>query len=117
MRMHPAVKPAVWGAVAGAIGVTIVGFSSLGWMLGSTAEQMANQRADVAVVAALTPVCVAKFEAQTDAKEKLVEFKKVSASWDQSSFIEKGGWATIPGSDKPNSEVARACAEKLGGST
>lgn len=92
-------------------------FSALGWMLGSTADRIANERAEVAVVAALTPVCVAKFEAQADAATKLVEFKKVSTSWDQSSFIEKGGWATMPGSATPNSAVAHACAEKLGSVT
>jgi hypothetical protein len=113
MQVHPGIKPAVWGAVVGAAGISIIGFSSLGWTFGGTAEQMANQRAEVAVVAALTPICVAKFEAQTDAAIKLVAFKKI-ASWNQHSFIEKGGWATMPGSHTPNSAVAEACAEKLG---
>lgn len=115
MKIHPGIKPAVWGAAIGAIGIFIVGFSSLGWTFSGTAEQMANRRAEVAVVAALTPICVAKFEAQADAATKLAAFKKVS-SWDQRSFIEKGGWATMPGSNKPNSAVADACAEKLGSS-
>jgi hypothetical protein len=79
------------GAVVGAVGIAVVGFSTLGWTFGSTTDRMANQRAEVAVVAALALVCVAKFEAQADAATKLVEFKKVSTSWDQSSFIEKGG--------------------------
>lgn len=113
MKLHPGIRPAVWGAAVGAVAISIIGFSSLGWVLGSTAEQMASQRADAAVVAALTPVCVGKFEAQTDAGAKLAEFKKVSTSWDQQSFIEKGGWATMPGSSKPNSAVAIACAQKL----
>jgi hypothetical protein len=117
MKIHPGLKPALWGAVVGAIGFAVVGFSTLGWTLGSTADRMANERAEVAVVAALTPICVAKFEAQADASKKLVEFKKVSTSWDQSSFIENGGWATMPGSATPNSAVAHACAEKLGRST
>jgi len=61
MKIHPGVKPAVWGAVAGAVAVTVVGFSSLGWTLGSTAERMATQRAETAVVAVLAPICVEKF--------------------------------------------------------
>ena len=117
MKVHPGLKPALWGAVVGAVGIAVVGFSTLGWTLASTADRMANERAEVAVVAVLTPVCVAKFEAQADAATKLVEFKKVSTSWDQSSFIEKGGWATMPGSATPNSAVAHACAEKLGSVT
>jgi hypothetical protein len=117
MWARPEVKPAVWGAVAGAVAMAIIGFLALGWTLGSTAEHMANSRAQAAVLAALTPVCVARFEAQADAAAKLTEFKKISMSWDQRSFIEKGGWATIPGSATPNSDVATACAEKLGKAT
>ena len=30
MKIHPGVKPAVWGAVVGAVAFAIVGFSSLG---------------------------------------------------------------------------------------
>ena len=116
MKVHPGVKPAVWGAVVGAVAFTVVGFSSLGWTLGSTAEKMANQRAETAVVAALTPICVEKLQQQTDAAAKLVAFNKVS-SWDRRALIEKGGWATMPGNNAPNSAVASACAEKLGSLT
>jgi hypothetical protein len=116
MKIHPGVKPAVWGAVVGAVAFTVVGFSSLGWTLGSTAEKMATQRAEAAVVAALVPICVEKFQHQADAPAKLVEFNKVS-SWNRRSVIEKSGWATMPGSDTPNSAVASACAEKLGSLT
>jgi hypothetical protein len=116
MKIHPGVKPAVWGAVVGAVAFAIVGFSLLGWTLGSTAETMATQRAEAAVVAVLTPICVEKFRHQADAPAKLVEFNKAS-SWNRRSVIEKGGWATMPGTDKPNSAVASACAEKLGSLT
>ena len=114
MKIHPGVKPAVWGAVVGAVAFTVVGFSSLGWTLGSTAEKMATQRAEAA---ALAPICVEKFQQQTDAVAKLVAFNKISSSWDRRSLIEKGGWATMPGTDKPNSAVVSACAEKLGSLT
>jgi hypothetical protein len=114
MTFYPAIKPAFWGAVVGAVAMAIVGFSWLGWTLGSTAEQLANTRAEAATVAALAPVCVARFEAQADAPTRLTELRKILTSWDQASFIEKGGWATTPGSDKPNSAVAGACAQILG---
>jgi hypothetical protein len=117
MRSHPGVKPAVWGAVIGAAGMAIVGFSAFGWTLGTSAERMAKDQAEAAVADALTPVCVARFEAQADAGAKLADFKKITTSWDQLSFVEKGGWATIPGSATPNSDVARACAERLGKTT
>ena len=31
-------------------------------------------------------------------------------SYDQTSFVEKAGWATMPGSTSPGSGVAKACA-------
>jgi hypothetical protein len=117
MRSYPEIKPALWGAVIGAVAMSIFGFWALGWTLGSSAERMASDRAEAAVVEALTPVCVARFEAQADAATQLADFKKISTSWDQRSFIEKGGWATLPGSATPNSAVASSCAARLGKTT
>ena len=109
-----AVRPALWGAVAGAIGLAIVGFSWGGWVTGGTAETLAKNSAATAVVAALTPICVERFRQAADASANLVEMKKAAYASDQSKFVEKGGWATMPGSTEPNSAVARACAESLG---
>jgi hypothetical protein len=116
MKKYPAVKPAIWGGVAGAIAISVIGFSQFGWTLGSTAERMANERAQAAVVAALTPICVEKFQHQADAPAKLAEFSKVS-SWDRRAIIEKGGWATIGGSDAPNSPLLKHRSDQGGSST
>jgi hypothetical protein len=116
MKKFPSLKPGIWGAVVGAAAIPVVGFPSLGWTLGSTAERMAKERAQTAVVDVLAPICVEKFQHQADAATKLIEFKNVSSSWDRRSFIEKGGWATMAGTDAPNSAVVTACAERLGGS-
>ena len=113
MKAHPSLKPALWGAVAGAVAISVVGFSQFGWMLGSTAERMATDRAESAVVSVLAPICVDKFQQQANSAARLIEFKN-SASWDQRSLIEKGGWATTPGTGKMNSAVATACADKIG---
>ena len=72
---------------------------------------MVNTGSQKAVVLALTPFCVEKFNAQADAIARLDELKKLG-SYSQGSFVEKAGWATF-GSDKPNSAVARACANAL----
>jgi hypothetical protein len=115
MKKFPSLKPGIWGGVIGAAAISVVGFSSLGWTLGSTADRMAKERAQIAVVDVLAPICVERFQHQTDAATKLIEFKKVSSSWDRRSFIEKGGWATMAGTDAPNSAVVTACAERLVG--
>jgi hypothetical protein len=108
------VKPALWGAAAGAIALAIVGFNWGGWVTGGTAETLAKNSAATAVVAALAPICVEKFRQAADATANLAEMKKATYAWDQSKFVEKGGWATMPGSAEPNSAVAKACAESLG---
>jgi hypothetical protein len=112
MQVPQWVKPAVWGGVVGALGMMIIGFSWWGWVLGSTAERMATERASAAVTAVLVPICVERFMGQVDAAAKLAEFQR-SASWQQSQLIEKGGWATATGSKDPNSAVARVCAQQL----
>jgi hypothetical protein len=101
------------GAAIGAFAAMVVGFYWGGWVTGRTAQEMTKQSASSAVVLALAPICVDKFRQTTNAPDNLMELKKVS-SWQQGSFIEKGGWATMPGSAAPDSAVARACAELLG---
>ncbi len=101
------------GAAAGAVATIFLGFNWGGWVTGGTAKEMVQKSTSRAVVSALAPICVDKFNRQTNAAASLVELKKVS-SWQQGSFIEKGGWATMPGTTAPDSDVARLCAETLG---
>jgi hypothetical protein len=102
------------GAVAGAVVAMIVGFGWGGWTLGSTVEKVAKEQAGLAVVAALGPICVSQFRQAANASANLTELNKISYAWDRGTFIEKGGWATMPGSEKADSTVATACAETLG---
>jgi hypothetical protein len=113
MHVPPWVKPAWWGAVVGAVVMMIVGFSWGGWTTNSTAQRMARERADAAVVTVLTPFCVANFLQQPDAAVQLSELQKSSSTYSQSQVVVKGGWATLEGSKEPNYAVARACAEAL----
>src|SRR5260370_23163574 len=76
---------------------------------------MAKEQAQNAVVAVLAPICVEKFQHQADAATKLVEFKKVSSSWDRRSIIEKGGWATMAGNQSPNPAPVYPCPPPPGG--
>ena len=61
----------------------------------------------------LVPICVDKFQHASNATENLALFKK-TASYQQGSFVEKGGWATLPGGDSSNYLLAQACANALG---
>jgi hypothetical protein len=108
----PWFKPAAWGVVLGSIATMFLGFTWLGWTLGSTAERVATERTNAAVVVALTPSCVARFMQQPGAAVKLAEFQKIE-SWKQREFIEAGGWATPRGDKTPHAGLATACAEEL----
>jgi hypothetical protein len=101
----------VHGAIVGILATVILGFGWGGWTLEKTAKEMANQSAKTAVVSALAPICVDKFQHSVDVATNLTE---LVSSWQQGSFVEKGGWATLPGSDPANSAVAEGCAKLLG---
>ena len=109
----PSLTRLLQGAAAGAVVTMIVGFNWGGWSIESTAAKRADDASRSAVVAVLAPICVDKFQHSADATSNFVELKKV-ASYMQGSFVEKGGWATPPGSEKANSAVAQACATLLG---
>jgi alpha/beta superfamily hydrolase len=106
-------KPAFWGAAAGAIALAIMGFTWGGWVTGGNAQKLAKNYAETAVVAALLPICIDKFRHAAAAPAKLAEMKQIGYSWEQAKFVENGGWATTAGSTEPNSAVAKACAEAL----
>ena len=109
----PSLTRLLQGAAVGAVATMIVGFNWSGWSLESTAAKRVDEASRSAVVAVLAPICVDKFQHSADATSNFVELKKV-ASYMQGSFVEKGGWATPPGSEKANSAVAQACATLLG---
>ena len=105
-------KRLLQGAVVGAVATLAIGFGYAGFTLGSTAQTMADAAAKNAVVAAMAPICVDQFQRATGATDNLTALKKVG-SWEQAAFIEKGGWAVMPGSNAVDSGVTQACAALL----
>ena len=113
MRVPVWIKPAVWGAVLGAVGMMIVGFSSMGWTLGHTTTRLVAEGRESGVIAALTPFCVASYLKQPDAAKKLALLRADTSSYTQRDNIEKAGFATMPGNTEPSSGLAAACAIAL----
>jgi hypothetical protein len=95
------------GAAAGAVATMFVGFYWGGWSLGSTADKMAKERSDLAVVAALAPVCVDKFRALPDAEAKQAVLSKIE-SWKRRDEFPKE-LVTLPGESYPNAALVDAC--------
>ncbi len=112
MKIPVWIKPGIWGAAVGAFAIAIIGFSQLGWTTSTTAEKLAQERADTAVVAALVPFCVAKSQLDPD-KTVFAKFQAETSSYSRSDMVTKAGWATIGNNKSPNDALARACSDKL----
>ena len=99
--------------ILGAVAAMAIGFGWGGWVLGGTAQKMAEHKVNAEIVALYTPECVRHFEAQSDMPSHWAALKKANGDYDQQGFIEKAGFATLPGAKTPNDDVADACATKL----
>ncbi len=106
------IKTGLWGAIGGAIVLAIVGFFWLGWVTGETAQEMAEEMAESAVVDRLAPICVEQFNQGSEKDQKLNELKE-KPSFARGDYVEEQGWATMPGEEKPDSKVAEKCGVRL----
>jgi hypothetical protein len=100
-------KRLLQGAAVGAVATMVVGFGWGGWSLGSTADKMAKEQSELAVIAALAPVCADKFRALPDAVAKTVALSKVE-SWKRTEEFPKE-LVTLPGETYPSSALVAAC--------
>jgi hypothetical protein len=107
MAIPAQVKPAVWGAVGGAIAAMIIGFVWGGWVTGGTSERAAGAAAQTAVVQTFAPLCVAKAEQQPD---QLALLKK--ESYGRAQFVIKAGWVDMV-AEKYRRDVAEQCASAI----
>ena len=101
-------KYGVLGLVCGAVIVMIMGFVWGGWTTTGTTQRMTKE----AVLASQAAICVAQFMKEPNHGEKLKEFEKLSG-WEKVQFVEKGGWAMMPGGEKADVYACRACADGL----
>jgi len=106
------IKPFIWGTVVGAIILLIVIFST-GWVVTSgSAQNNAEEMAKQAVIDQLAPICVEQFLQDPNKEERLKELKEKSY-WEKGNYVEKAGWATMPGSELPIEEVVDECVKRL----
>lgn len=112
MKLPEWTKPALIGAVVGAVVLAILGFGWGGWMTGGDAESMARMQTSAAVAEALTPYCVLK--SQTDPNRVAVNAElEAASSYQKASIIRESGWATPLGEDAPNTQLAQLCLAAL----
>lgn len=106
------IKPFVWGMVVGMFALMIVAFSA-GWVVtSSSADAQAKKISASAVLDRLVPISIAQFMSDPNKQDRLTQMKSED-SWKRGEFVQKQGWATMPGEKAPDSGVADECARRL----
>jgi hypothetical protein len=109
---RPTKRLLFWACVATMVGTIIVGFTWGGWTTGGKARYAAEGMASDAVAKRLAPICVVQFKADPNGAQKLKELNEVS-SYGRGEYVQKQGWATMPGEVSPDSKVADECVKLL----
>ena len=112
MKTPEWLKPGIYGAVIGAVFVGVVGFTWGGWVTGGTANDRAMAMSRTDVVASMVPVCLDMARSDPARAEKL-ETIRAASTYQRRDAVMAAGWATIPGADAPNQDIAQACLAAL----
>lgn len=105
-------KPGIYGAAIGAAALGIVGFTWGGWVTGGTAQDRAMATSHDAVVAAMVPVCLDMVRTDPERAAKLAAIRDAS-TYQRRDALMKAGWATMPGAESPDRDIAQACLASL----
>ncbi|QHQ35404.1 hypothetical protein [Algicella marina] len=105
-------KPAVFGALVGAVAVSILGFTWGGWTTAGSADEMAQSFAADEVTLAMVPVCLNLSQVDTERAAKLATLQEATSFQRRNAMMETG-WATLPGTDTPSRDLADACLAGL----
>ena len=109
---RPSKTLACWACVGSMVATMVVGFTWGGWTTDGKARVAAASMASDAVAKRLAPMCVLRYQADPGRVAKLKELNDGS-SYARSEYVQKQGWATMPGEDAPDSAVADECAKLL----
>ena len=99
------------GIAIGAIASMVIGFSWGGWVLGSTANRLAAEQANTAVVAVLTPICVEKFLQNGDAQGNLAALREISSNWQQGQYLRRAVGRHGQALRRPTTSCQGVCSE------
>ena len=112
MKIPVWLKPGIYGAITGAVLTAVVGFTWGGWVTGNNADKMAMTMAHDDVIAALVPVCVDMARTDPSRAEKLATIRAAS-TYQRRDAVMAAGWATMPGAETPDRDLAQACLPAL----
>ena len=105
-------KPGIYGAVIGAVLVGVVGFTWGGWVTGGTSNDRAMAMAHDDVVASMVPVCLDMARSDPAQADKM-ETIRAAKAYRRRDALMAAGWATMPGTDAPDRDIAQGCLKEL----
>ncbi len=105
-------RPGIYGALIGAAFVSVVGFTWGGWVTGGTANKMAMMMSRNDVVTSMVPVCLERARLDPSRAGKLATITAAPV-YQRRDALMAAGWATVPGADTPNRDIAQACLVAL----
>ncbi|WP_417248621.1 hypothetical protein [Celeribacter sp.] len=106
-------KPGIYGAVVGAIAITVFGFNWGGWTTHTKSQALAAEMSENEVTMAMVPVCMDMAATDPERIGKLAALRDLSG-FDRRNAMMETGWATRPGTDTPDRDLATACLTGLG---
>jgi hypothetical protein len=112
MKTPEWLKPGLYGAVIGAVFVGVVGFTWGGWVTGGTSNDRAMAMSRTDVVASMVPVCLDMARSDPTRADKLATIRAAS-TYQRRDALMTAGWATMPGTDAPDRDIAQACLKEL----
>lgn len=112
MKTPEWLKPGIYGALIGAVFVGVVGFTWGGWVTGGTANDRAMAMSRDDVVASMVLVCLDM--ARSDpARAATLATIRAASTYQRRDALMAAGWATMPGTDAPDRDIAQACLAAL----
>jgi hypothetical protein len=112
MKTPEWLKPGIYGALIGAVFVGIIGFTWGGWVTGGTANDRAMAMSRDDVVASMVPVCLDMARSDPARADKM-ETIRAASTYQRRGALMAVGWATMPGTDAPDRDIAQACLAAL----
>lgn len=101
-----------WACAACVVATMVIGFGWGGWVTGGTAGKQSEVAAAAARAELAATICVSRFNGGPDTTGQLAALK-ASNSWSRDDLIDKAGWSTPPGFEKPIRGAAELCAKQL----
>jgi hypothetical protein len=101
-----------WSCAVCVVATMVVGFTWGGWVTGGTAGKLSESAASSARAELAATICVTRFMGGPDMAGQLAALK-ASNSWNRDDLLDKAGWSTPPGVEKPVRGAAELCAKQL----